>query len=420
MARFTDIPVELLDLISDHFLALVGGNWATLRTLILMCRSLHQHFAPQLWADMEVITDRDIHIGAGNPTAYKEIWETIAVSLKRPRRLAVGGTDMNTATGPGRNVFWMACTWFEEIDYRGVDQTNLLDNGFINCLDFSRLSRLRCTLFNRPLRAANLLNWIGACSNLTQLHLEYDDGSTPVQDFATLAKRSAWTKLEDLSLSSVHGSDEQFAALLRHLPPLKQLTLWRAWGGPASFESLRGRHFDSLRSLDVSAFPGFVSSMTLEVLLHCPQLEECMAPRIALKDLRSSPQSWVCLGLKRLSMFFVSDPDAPGDNALLFDQLSRLGRLELLDVSQPYKSNGRGIEKSSQWRLDSGLSQLSTLTRLERFNFANTKQELREEDVEWVLEYCPRLEEIDRDLSTDRDTKARLRALVKQRGIKFA
>ncbi|KAF9085786.1 hypothetical protein BGX29_001776 [Mortierella sp. GBA35] len=323
----------------------------------------------------------DIHIGAGNPTAYKEIWETIAVSLKRPRRLAVGGTDMNTATGPGRNVFWMACTWFEEIDYRGVDQTNLLDNGIINCLDFSRLSRLRCTLFNRPLRAANLLNWIGACSNLTQLHLEYDDGSTPVQDFATLAKRSAWTKLEDLFLR---------------------------------------RHFDSLRSLDVSAFPGFVSSMTLEVLLHCPQLEECMAPRIALKDLRSSPQPWVCLGLKRLSMFFVSDPDAPGDNALLFDQLSRLGRLELLDVSQPYKSNGRGIEKSSQWRLDSGLSQLSTLTRLERFNFANTKQELREEDVEWVLEYCPRLEEIDRDLSTDRDTKARLRALVKQRGIKFA
>ncbi|KAF9083407.1 hypothetical protein BGX29_003173, partial [Mortierella sp. GBA35] len=414
MARFTDLPTELLDLIG----ALLGNDRyaqrATLRSLILTCQSFQHQFTPQLWANIEVATGskrrqpdaivikshaqlihtlkyygslpveyydisfpnlvgvdcrewldtkkpsteqwdsnwsrlvrlnptiRDIHIGAGNPTGYNEIWETIVVSLENPRRLGVGGTDMGAVPGPGRKAFWKACARFEEIDYRGVDQTNFQDNRFIYDLDFSRLTRLRCSLFSGSLYPADLLNWMATCSNLTQLHLGYDSGTTPAQDFIALAKLSVWPMLEDLSLRSVQGSDEQFAVVLRHLPPLKLMTRWRAWFGPASFKVLRERYFDNLRSLDVLASWGFKSPMALDVLQSCPQLEEYSARRISLKDLRSSPQPWACLRLKSLTVFFASDPDELGDNTLFFDQLSKLTRLEELDVSLIYDQDTNG------------------------------------------------------------------------------
>ncbi|KAF9105837.1 hypothetical protein BGX29_011240, partial [Mortierella sp. GBA35] len=53
-----------------------------------------------------------------------------------------------------------------------------------------------------------------------------------------------------------------------------------------------------------------------------------------------------------------------------------------------------------------------------RFNFAKTNQELREEDIEWMLKHWLRLEELPRILSTDQDTQSRLCELVEQRGIR--
>ncbi|KAF9097885.1 hypothetical protein BGX29_007875 [Mortierella sp. GBA35] len=530
MARFNDLPVELLDLISDHLLALLGNDRyaqrATLKALTLTCQSFHQHFTPQLWANIEVATGskrcqpdavairnhahwihtlkyygslsqeyydisfpnlvrvdcrewldarrhdpeqwdlnwsrlirlnptiRDIHIGAGNPTDYNEIWETIVASLENPRRLAVGGTDMRAVPGPGRKAFWIACAQFEEIDFRGVDQTkssssssNRDDDGFMKVLDFSRLERLNYSLLDRPRQPANLLKWIGTCSNLTRLHWGCDTGSSPghiplqdidttpvwgfvhtdisstpgvLQDFINLAERSAWPQLDDLDLQNLPGSDEQFAALLGHLPPLKYLSLPPARGGGAAyFEPLRGRHFDSLRSLNVSAFRGFESSKALKVLQNCPQLEEYAARRVSLKDLRSSPLAWVCLGLKRLTVFFASDCDepGPGDSTLLFDQLSRLNRLELLDVSQTWEYIIHGqvtLEKAPQWRLNSGLSQLSTLTRLQHFNVAKTGQDFNDEDIDWMLVHWPRLEKVSLCDSADKGIQ---NALIKKRLI---
>ncbi|KAF9096548.1 hypothetical protein BGX29_007876 [Mortierella sp. GBA35] len=198
-------------------------------------------------------------------------------------------------------------------------------------IDFTRLQRLWYMLLDRSSQPI----WIGICSSLRQLHIEFEIGTTSVLDFVVLAKRSAWPMLEDLSLSCVRGSDEQYAVLLEHLPPLKYLSIpYARQGGAAYFEPLRNRHFDSLRILDVSDFWKFGSANVLKALQSCPQLEKFTAHRVLLKDLRSSPQAWVCLGLRCLRVFFASDPDEPGPgDSLLFDQLSRLRQLELLDVS---------------------------------------------------------------------------------------
>ncbi|KAG0217878.1 hypothetical protein BGX33_009310 [Mortierella sp. NVP41] len=365
-------------------------------------------------------TIRDIEISIDfDPAGYKETWETIATSLRNPRCFMVCNADDHQTPGPDGDAFWKACARFEEIDYYGLDRT---DSDRFKDLDFSRLERLQYQSVDCPSRPENLRGWIGGCSNLTQLHFGCDYGSTSLQAFISLAERTAWPLLEDLSLRRVQGSDEQYAAFLGHLPPLKYLSLPPPEsGGAIYYTPLRQRHFDSLRSLDVSAFWGFDSSKALDALQNSPQLEKYFARRISLKDLRASPQPWACLRLKSLTVFFASDPDESGDNTLLFDQLSKLSRLEVLDVSLIYDQDTNSqkiVEKAPQWRLDSGLSQLSTLTRLQRFNFARTNQELREEDIEWMLKHWLRLEELPRTLSTDQDTQSRLCELVKQRGIR--
>ncbi|KAF9089947.1 hypothetical protein BGX23_006344 [Mortierella sp. AD031] len=208
--------------------------------------------------------------------------------------------------------------------------------------------------------------------------------------------------------------DDEVASMIRQLPAFRHFEL-----ECNEFKRL----FNTVRTLRMQLCRQFTSRMALDVLLHCVHLEDFETYQISLSDLQSTLQPWACQGLKRLKVFFASDPDEPGNNTLLFEQLSRLRRLESLDVglNTAYGLNGQDIdERASQWRLDSGISQLSTLTRLERFNFANTKQELREEDVEWMLEHWPLLESIGDDFSSDEETQDRLRALAKQRGIRIA
>ncbi|KAG0075816.1 hypothetical protein BGZ90_009474 [Linnemannia elongata] len=140
---------------------------------------------------------------------------------------------------------------------------------------------------------------------------------------------------------------------------------------------------------------------TLDALLQCHQLEDFRVPRISVTDLKLTPQPWVCHGLKRLSVFFASDPVDPSADSLVFEQLSRLQWLESLDVSQQHEwfesivvsqhhnpdviwspSIESTVLQTVKLRLDSGLEQLATLTRLRSFIFYNTGQNMEGDDVE--------------------------------------
>ncbi|KAG0063999.1 hypothetical protein BGZ89_009455 [Linnemannia elongata] len=66
-------------------------------------------------------------------------------------------------------------------------------------------------------------------------------------------------------------------------------------------------------------------------------LEDFRVPRISVTDLKLTTQPWVCHGLKRLSVFFASDPVDPHADSLVFEQQSRLQWLESLDVSQQHE-----------------------------------------------------------------------------------
>lgn len=372
-----------------------------------------------------IITPRDLRLN-------EQFWNAIFTSLQNPRRLQLGreGAIMKVfmESGSGR-AFWRACGRFEQVDYMGWDQSRALTkDGRFDC---SRLRRLNYAATGSPKNMSGLWRWMGRCSNLIKLHW---GGQVPILHVRANAEPPVWSHLEDLSLGDVRGTDETLArVVLTYLPPsLKHLRVESATFGPESFGILRERVFGSLRTLSVRGCRLFRSPMVLEVLQKCPRLEELDAYCIITKDLREHPGAWTCTGLTALRVNFKSnrgedqesgdDDEDNDDDHLLFEHLSTLTHLEELDMSRcPETYAGLWFlpspETGPQLRLESGLDQLLTLTRLKKVKFSRTVQNMKDVDVEWMLESWPKLEELSGAFSTDANTEKELSALVRGQGI---
>ncbi|KAG0077603.1 hypothetical protein BGZ90_006876 [Linnemannia elongata] len=226
---------------------------------------------------------------------------------------------------------------------------------------------------------------------------------------------------EDLSLEEFGWNDDETARLFfSHLGPLKHLRMTRGNLGPRSFDLLRERHFDSLRTFCVENYRNVTSEMMLGVLQNCSQLEVFEARRMPLLDLRANPGPWTCLGLRRFRVILETDPADPEVDRMFFEQLSRLTNLEVFDISWPFLK-GVAWEDPQQpaplLRLDRGLGQLSTLIQLRTVNVESTGQELSIEDVEWMLEHWPLLTRLSGQLSSDTDIEERLSGLLVDRRV---
>ncbi|KAG0274484.1 hypothetical protein BGZ95_009725 [Linnemannia exigua] len=222
--------------------------------------------------------------------------------------------------------------------------------------------------------------------------------------------------MEELTVCGITESDEVLATIICRLPPLKKLEIGSEDFGPLCFRHLQERLFGSLKTLDLSRCYKFTGQMALRVLSSCPQLEDFGAPYISVQDLRAAPQPWVCQGLKRLSVLFF-DNDEPGtvsgddlrgsvtnrSSSLVFGYLSKLEQLDTLDISFYNMRTPIDLRfinlNAPQFRLDTGLGQLATLKKLKALCLDRTKQNLREEDVEWMLLQWPKLKKLSGALS---------------------
>ncbi|KAG0312058.1 hypothetical protein BGZ97_011463 [Linnemannia gamsii] len=334
-------------------------------------------------------TVRNVEILAYTPIYFTSFWDAVFTSLRSPGRLTIGGARM--LTGEDTKAFWRACSRFQEIDYKGSDQA-VAPHGFVD-YDYSRLKRLRYKSMDFAFPAPGLLQWLGKCCNLTKFRWQCHSRLIPLQQFADMAQMSLWPLLDDLHIGKTSGTDGQLGVIIQHLPPLKHWTLKSGNFGPASFAQLQDRHFGSLTTLSMPKVDTFTSHMALKALSNCSQLEVFEARRISLQDLRLSPQFWTCRRLRRLRVFFTMDSSKDiGAETLLLEQLSKLEQLEEIDVSQmprlgpDYKAI---YEPAPQWRLDHGLAQLATLSRLWSFKCERTMQDMRVEDVKWMLAQWP-------------------------------
>ncbi|KAF9328826.1 hypothetical protein BGZ91_000820 [Linnemannia elongata] len=374
------------------------------------------------WAQLLLLNPTICHIEifAFSRIYLKDFWDAAFTSLYYPRRVTIDGTDMHVAPDEeDTKAFWRACSRFEEVNYRGRDQA-ATSWGFMD-YDYSQLKRLCYNTLDLILPGSTQVEWVGMCHNLTKFHWECDRGLIPLQRFADLAQISTWPMLEDFRIGSTSGTDWQFSTILRHLPPLKHWALKSGGFGVSAFDQLRDRHFDSLKTLHISNVDTFTSQMAMEVLLHCSQLEVFEARRISLEDLGLTPGPWACRRLRRLVVFFTMDNNQDINlTTMLFEQLSKLELLQEIDVSQKicYGWDYNLIsEPAPQWRLDHGLAQLSTLPRLWRLTCYGTRQDMRVEDVEWMLAHWPLLREFSWLISRDADTQKAITAMLKKRKI---
>lgn len=374
-------------------------------------------------------TIQDVIIIPQDFNLNESFWNAVFTSLQNPRLLKLGRGDaiMKPFMGGGSGrAFWRACGRFEQVDHMGRDQSRALTKDVK--FDCSRLRRLNYTATECPENTLGLWKWMGSCSNLIKLHW---GGYVPIGHVRTDAESPVWPYLEDLSLGDVQGEDETMARVVfTHLPlSLKHLRVESATFGPESFGILRERVFGSLRTLSVRGCTSFTSPMVLEVLQKCPRLEELEAYCVATKDLREHPGAWTCTGLRLLRVTFMSDRsrglesnENDGNDHLLFEHLSTLTQLEELDMTRyPYPHSGSWFspsrETGPQLRLDSGLDQLLTLTRLKKVMFSGIAQNMRGVDVEWMLEKWPELEVLCGEFSWEAKTEKELSALVRGRGI---
>ncbi|KAK3805568.1 MAG: hypothetical protein J3Q66DRAFT_422841 [Benniella sp.] len=155
--------------------------------------------------------------------------------------------------------------------------------------------------------------------------------------------------------------------------------------GPQSSKAL-SFHFNTLVRLDIQGSNPDISSMTRAVLCSCPKLEHLFSGNIFARDIVQD-KPWVCQSLRVLRVGFRVGETDQDLQPLIFERLSSLVRLELLDMDLSYSNDCDGV---LHFRMDCGLGQLATLKKMTWVSFpycryANMMQRLEMEDVEWMM-----------------------------------
>lgn len=350
-------------------------------------------------------------------------WTTVFLTLKNPRRLDFH--DFRVLQADSLDSFWRACTRFEEISVSGHGFAN---SSVLPTVSFSRLQRLTVDLrahISKRTSAGGNMEWFRMCPNLTKLHIFNNYTEFPIEAFAKALEQQTWTRLTDLALTGSAGSDDRLSLITRHLPPLEHFQHESTGFGPQSFAFLQQRLFGNVKTLDMQGCHGLLSRMILDVLTGCPLLEVFKAFSVSVSDLRSNPEPWICLGLKHLEVFFVAEPTRPiDDGELVFEQLSRLERLETLDLNLRHTwtlswdiFSRMKRQGSIRWRLDSGLRHLSTLRRLRTLVIDSSFHDARMEDVQWMLGQWLALEKVTCSMSQDPATRKRFVNLFEQHNV---
>lgn len=372
---------------------------------------------------------RHLHIDTMySRSSSQDLWDAISDTLHQPKRLEYIYSDIPK---PALPLFWKACAAFEEIFLDGdyIPYSPVLLNQ-----TFPRLSRLSINTRSHLLSAYRgvdtSVEWFKLCPNLTHLHWTLLASALNwrfIEPFIDALEERTWRQLEDLSMAPIYDTDELISNIIRRLPPLKRLHLVAPDFAEESFACLQDRLFSSLRSLDLSKSLIMTSRMVLDTLLQCAPLEEFRAYHVSVVDVKATPQPWACVGLKELQVYFASDPLDPEANILVFEQLARLTKLEKLDVSADdynwrvalpvemvleLKSRG-----SLRMRLGSGLECLSMLRRLKSVSFRYTLQEMRTEEVEWMGDNWPMLQEVRGRLCNNASRHKELTDGLQERGV---
>ncbi|KAG0297823.1 hypothetical protein BGZ97_004219 [Linnemannia gamsii] len=368
---------------------------------------------------------KNLTLTNATPCPAVQLWEAVFSTLESPQRLSV--TCMDPTDNPSMQAFWRACSRFEELELVGFD---ILSTNDLPTLLFPRLKSLTQQLspyYRYTIGHEGHLAWMMRCPNLTALEWRASCSSFPGWELVEAILHNTWPLLDSFELIGTRFEDETSALMLEHLPPLQVFRLPSRHLSELSFDQLQRRHFATLRVLDMNGCGEFTGDMVLSVLSGCPFLEDFSASYFTASGLSKrdpSRRAWVCLGLRRLKVFIAGDWKHPEVDQLVFEQLSKLVQLEELDLGDdPLRDLDGNLRKELRYqgglqlRLDSGLDRLAGLKNLYAVEFRGTVQTIRVEEIEWMLESWPQLEEVSGELSGNSKTHEVLKEMLEQNGV---
>ncbi|KAF8934711.1 hypothetical protein BGZ47_010257 [Haplosporangium gracile] len=351
-------------------------------------------------------TTRALIIASLPATPDAEFWETIYSTWVNPQILHATGPV--AWTEEAAIAFWKACTRFSELSLLSLTVESA---PILSTLTFPRVRHLNLQATSRVqtrwLKPQDHLVLMKACPQLK--HLTWD--ATP------FSKASA-----PALFSEFRQAIEQ-----NHWPYLDSLEFCRLYNNfGKELAVLKDKKFESLRILKIYANCGITSKATLDILTSCPNIEIFRSTHMYAGDIDPS-KPWVCKRLRSLTVCFIHRETTPNRAVLdlqVYTQLAKmtdLTRLDLGQYSMGYttsnpESHLMDTMNTLDLRLKTGLGQLSTLTKLRFFGYANSFQVTGQAEVLWMMENWKELRTLIGQL--DGIERSALRAM-EARGVEY-
>ncbi|KAF8978860.1 hypothetical protein BGZ46_006066 [Entomortierella lignicola] len=277
------------------------------------------------------------------------------------------------------------------------------------------------------------LMFLKQCPNLVELLFRPQIVShTSVQDFVA-AITEKLTKVTHLSFRINNMSDMDSFSVIKAIKEAQKLDLSGASFGLMSTNQLSVRHQMTITYLDVRSCTHLTGSMIQRLLGECSNLKVFLADYIRAKDVvnNSVYRDWACVGLRELTMDFRGDPNDTETNLKIYQQLSQLTCLQVLDISRASLVNNTQVTGNSNINnsnsnnsqeiksncitlgLKSGLKELRTLVHLQKLVYRGisngdlgiTNADVGVVELLWMAKAWPRLTQIGGKLKPRKSTQ---------------
>ncbi|KAG0359877.1 hypothetical protein BG005_011934 [Podila minutissima] len=210
-------------------------------------------------------------------------------------------------------------------------------------------------------------------------------------DLMNPGQERPFKKLKSIKISCLSIPDEELAMLVENSDVLHKLSIPGSQAGPKTSYSLQ-RHFDRIVELNVRSCP-FDSKSVLTVIENSPRLQILAATQLSAQDVIQSG-AWVCTQLQHLQAEIVmsgtkSETDAKAENQGVFERLSALSQLEVLDTLSVVTGANNSVPLLS---VEYGMGCLSTLKGLRELRVGgNSFKQTGLEDAMWMMDQWPLL-----------------------------
>ncbi|KAF9334349.1 hypothetical protein BG006_002297 [Podila minutissima] len=205
-------------------------------------------------------------------------------------------------------------------------------------------------------------------------------------DLMNPGQERPFKKLKSIKINCLSIPDEELAVLVENADALHKLSVPGSQAGPKTSDSLQ-RHFDRIVELNVRNCP-FDSKSVMTVMENSPRLQILAATQLSAQDVIQSG-AWVCTRLQRLQAEIVmsgikSETDARAENQGVFERLSALSQIEVLDTQSVVTGADNSVPQLS---VDYGLDCLSTLKGLRELRVGGDSfMRTGLEDAMWMMD----------------------------------